>query len=292
MKPFRVVLDTNVFSEDHFDSLESSPIKSLVKSGRVELLYGDVFLEEIAQAYMSDRARPSLIQRWLPFILTTAERLCDELQAIWHKELVQGRGADTQIYMDSGAYKKVVKEFASIPLDGSWDFVAATQGERKEARARKIAQRELSKKMREEVSLGLRANRKQAADKKSSLKRQGVQDDLVIGVGRNIIERYIDTRNPGAVASRWARNLTAYPYFTQFVINHVYKEVHFMTSHNAPIDLNAQADLDIMTHLLRADAVVTNETGFMSTAFNDLWRPKGRLIFTTRQFANLLHRLA
>lgn len=291
MKPFRVVLDTNVFSEEHFDALETSPIKSLVKNGRVELLYGDVFLEEIAQAYISDRARPLLVHRWLPFILGTAERLCDELQAIWHKELVQGRGANASMYMNSREYQGVVNEFANLPVDGSWNFVAATQVDRDEAKTRKLAQRELSKRMREEVSRGLRAKPLQVVNKKNRSVSQKDRDDLVLHIGQNIIERHIDARNPRSVASQWARNLAGYPYFTQFAVNQVYKEIHFMTSHSAPIDLNAQADLDIMTHLLHADALVSNETGFMNTAFNDLWHPKGRVMFTTPRFVELLHKL-
>lgn len=63
------------------------------------------------------------------------------------------------------------------------------------------------------------------------------------------------------------------------------------TRPNDKIDLNAQADLDLMTHLLWADAVVSNETGFLRSAFDDLWRPKGKVIFTSTEFAKFIEKL-
>jgi hypothetical protein len=63
------------------------------------------------------------------------------------------------------------------------------------------------------------------------------------------------------------------------------------TRPNDAIDRNAQADLDLMTHLLCADALVTNETGFMRKAFEDLWRPQGKVIFTSPEFAEFIRKL-
>ena len=55
--------------------------------------------------------------------------------------------------------------------------------------------------------------------------------------------------------------------------------------------MNAQIDLDILTHLTRADIVVTNETGFMRQAFDDIWRPQGKRIFASEEFASYLDSL-
>jgi len=54
---------------------------------------------------------------------------------------------------------------------------------------------------------------------------------------------------------------------------------------NEKIDLNAQADLDLMTHLLHADVLVSNETGFLKHAFGQIWLPQGKVLFTSEQFA-------
>jgi hypothetical protein len=47
-----------------------------------------------------------------------------------------------------------------------------------------------------------------------------------------------------------------------------------------------------MTHLLRADALVSNETGFLRYAFDDLWRPKGKVLFNSQQFVAFLEKIA
>lgn len=64
-----------------------------------------------------------------------------------------------------------------------------------------------------------------------------------------------------------------------------------MEDQSSPIDVNAQPDLDLMTHLLSADALITNEKGFMRRAFDDLWRPRGKVLFTSEEFATFLRRL-
>ena len=50
----------------------------------------------------------------------------------------------------------------------------------------------------------------------------------------------------------------------------LYITYHAMTQSNDKIDLNAQADLDLMTHLLHANALVSNEVGFLHQAFEYL----------------------
>ena len=40
-----------------------------------------------------------------------------------------------------------------------------------------------------------------------------------------------------------------------------------------------------MTHLLHADVLVSNETGFLKHAFGQIWLPQGKVLFTSEQFA-------
>lgn len=108
--------------------------------------------------------------------------------------------------------------------------------------------------------------------------------------GKLFIPALVKSRNPVEVANRWARSPDFYPYFTTFVKNMLYIAHHAATRPNA-IDLNAQADLDIMTHLLHADALVSNEKRFMRKAFDDLWRPKRKVLFTSPEFATFLLKL-
>ena len=97
--PFRVVFDTNTFTPDNFYLLEQSPMLKLCKSGRIVPIYGHVFLEETFRSYGAEKKRKELVERWLPFITKTVNRFCDDFIGIWHKELIQGRGLKTNIYM-------------------------------------------------------------------------------------------------------------------------------------------------------------------------------------------------
>lgn len=291
MTTLRVVLDTNVFSQDHFDAIDASPIRDLCRRGRVSLIYGDVFLEEMAQAYMASEVRHELIHRWLPFIAETAHLFFRELPLIWHEELVQGRGPHASVFMSKRDQQSVLSEFENLPADGSWSLVAETQEARSRNEAKKLAQRKMSLEMRQEVMRKLKERKGLAV--KASTERQAalLRNEMIQFIGQEIIKRYVGTRNPLALTSIWKRNPERYPYLTQFAVNIAFKETHFMTQPNAPVDINAQADLDIMTHLLRADVLVTNEKGFMRSAFDYLWRPQKKVVFTSTEFAEFLGKI-
>jgi hypothetical protein len=109
--------------------------------------------------------------------------------------------------------------------------------------------------------------------------------------GHGFIVALVECHSPKAVANRWSYDMAAYPYFTTFVENMTYVGYYAATRPNDKIDLNAQADLDLMTHLLCADALISNETGFLRNAFNDIWRPHGKVLFTSQEFADLIKKL-
>ena len=120
---------------------------------------------------------------------------------------------------------------------------------------------------------------------------EDVRRRLVSIFGRGMIERHVARADWRAVANRWERDPAGYRYFTQFVENMTYKETLFLADPAAPIDINAQPDLDLMTFLLDADAFVTNEKGFARRAFDDIWRPRGKVMFTNEEFARLVSRM-
>ena len=109
--------------------------------------------------------------------------------------------------------------------------------------------------------------------------------------GRAFLIAQVKCKNPAAVADRWAKDKSQYPYFTAFVMNMLYIAHNAMPRPGAPIDINAQADLDLMTHLLHADALISNETGFLRQPFEDLWRPRGKVLFGSQEFVNFLQKL-
>lgn len=287
----RVIFDTNVFTPNHFDLLANSPLVRLCKIGRIMPVYGHVFLEEMWRAYGNESRRVHLVEQWIPFIVQTANRFCDDFITIWHRELVEGHGRRTNINMHPSAQRSLLARLANVSLDGSWRAWHETEKERAKECAKRAAQREVSKKIRQEVAAELKKigySRRQHGGPAPF--KEFLQSEID-RAGREFIEALVRCRDPGAVANRWLRDKAAYPYFTTFVTNMIYMSYYSATRPNDRIDLNAQADLGLMTHLLHADILVSNETGFLRKAFEDLWRPKSKVVFTSKEFVAFSNKL-
>lgn len=290
MPTVRVVFDTNIFSNQNFESLEKSPLRRLFLRKRVLPVYGHVFVEETLRAYGSEGKREQLVKKWLPFVISTCESICNDFNGIFHEELVCGRGPRTCTLLRKRNYDRFKSNLANVPLDGTWRAWHASQAERDRDDAKRNAQREISKEVRAEVSqwkqaIGYRASKHGVPDLKRYLEAE------LIPAGRELLPALVRAKASGAIADRWAKNPRFYPYFTTFVRDMLYIAFHAMTRPNASLDLNAQADLNIMSHLLNSEILVTNEQGFMRTAFEDLWKEKGKLLMSGPEFFEYLERL-
>ncbi len=284
----RVVCDSNVFTPQDFDVIDRSPMRELCARGRIVPIYSGTFIDELAWAYSREKARADLLTHWLPFVIETGAGFHEHLPVVWHRELVQGLGVKASTFMDARQRQNIIEAFKGARADGSWDLVAEARSDRERDLERLRAQREMSKDIRAEIADAVRSRSLASAHR--TVPRR-VREKLELDFGRDVIERLVAPENGLAVFDRWQRSRKSYRYFDQFVANMIYKQVLFATDGAAPIDLNAQPDLDLMTFLLDADAFVTNEQGFARRAFDDLWRPKGKAIFTSEEFAAFLHRL-
>lgn len=285
----RVVFDTNTFAPDSFKLLKGSRMQELCASSRITPVYGHVFLEETFRAYGKENRRKDLVESWMPFVRATAHRLCKDFVTIWHEELVRGRGKQTNIFMRPRDQRHLFDNMESIPLDGSWRAWHGSKVDRDIEDGKRAAQREVSKEIRQEVADWRKAVQ-YTPKKHGTSKLTDFFEREVDVFGRDFIHSQIPCWNPSAVVNRWSRAKAGYPYFTTFVVNMLYISHHAATQHNDKIDLNAQADLDLMTHLLRADAVVSNEEGFLKKAFSELWAPRGKVLMTSEQFARLIEK--
>lgn len=285
--PLKVVFDTNAFSPTSFPLLDKSPMRARCREGRILPIYGHVFLEETFRAYPQEDKRELLVRQWLPFVAETVHRLPNDFLGIFHAELVQGYGPKTNIWLPARKQQKLLAGFPKIPLDGSWKAWDRAQPALGVEAAKRAAQREVSKGVRAEFA----AWRKMV---NYNPKKHGTSRfaNYAVGelefAGRAWLPDVVKCVRPHAVTDRWAKNMGYYPYFTTYVVNLLYVAHHAATKANAPIDINAQADLNLMTHLLFADVVVSNEQGFFKTAFDELWRPQGKIMWTTEQFCNFL----
>lgn len=263
----------------------------LCASGRIVPVYGHVFLEEMWRAYGNEKRRPHLVERWIPFITATVQRFCNDFVTIWHRELVQGHGRKTNIYMRPRDQVALIESLSHVPIDGSWKAWHAAQEQLAEEDAKRAAQREISKEIRQEVANKLKEigySKKQHGG--PPMFEEFVRHEIDLA-GRGFIQTQVKCYNRAEVASRWMRDKKAYPYFTTFVRNMIFIGYYAATRSNDRIDPNAQADLDLMTHLLHADVLVSNETSFLRNAFNDLWKPRGKVLFTSTEFAEFIKKL-
>jgi len=288
---WRVIFDTNAFTPGHFDLLANSPLVQLCRMGRIVPVYGHVFLEEVWRSYGNEGKRVHLVERWIPFIVDTVDRFCEDFIVIWQSELVQGRGRKTNIFMKPADQETLLRGLRTVPADGSWNAWHAAQKELAVEDGKRTAQRELSKDIRREVADWRKAVGYSEQKHGKALPFVEFVEREIDRSGREFIELLVECHYPRAVADRWSRDKAAYPYFTTFVENMIYMGYYAATRPNEKIDLNAQADLDLMTHLLRADALVSNETGFLRNAFSDIWRPRGKGIFTSPEFADFIKKL-
>lgn len=285
--PLKVVFDTNAFSPKSFPLLDKSAMRARCREGRIVPIYGHVFLEETLRAYGQEDKREQLVRQWLPFMAETVKRFPDDFIGIWHREVVQGLGINTDFSMPPKKQEKFLARIPSIPLDGSWRAWDRAQPALQIEAAKRAAQREVSK----DVRLEFAAWRKMVnynARKHGTSRFANYAAGEIDYAGRQYLPAVIKCVRPHAVADRWAKTMWRYPYFTTYVANMLYMAHYAMTKPNEPIDLNAQADLNLMTHLLRADIVVSNEEGFFKTAFEDLWRPLGKILWTTEQLCRFL----
>lgn len=291
MTRLRVVLDTNTFHGTAFDQLESSPFLRLCRAGRVTPIYSHIFIEESMRAYAIEGKRDDLVNRWLPMVIQSAEAVCDDFVHLWREELVQGKGRKAWPFMRAARYGTFKRGVENIPADGSWRAFKETEEERAIEDQKRGTQRKNFLGMREDIAAWSKANPGAFKAAMKDFNPAHLPPDEVEGFGWLTIDGSLPCWNPKEVFSRWARSKDNYPFFTQFAKNMVYASRHAMSKHGQKIDLNAQADMDLLTHLLHADVVVSNETGFLKTAFDDLWKPRGKVLMTTPQFVAHLARL-
>jgi len=284
----RVVFDSNAFRPETFSKLKNSTLIKRTKAGSVIPMYGPVFLDETVNAFESERKRQLLINDWIPFILATVHRFVDERDEILHRELIQGHGQKTNIYMPRKAHENVVSVLKNVPVTGTWQYWEKSRRDREIAQQKQDRNFDLYRTTRNNVN----KKRKETSSNASLLPStfpQYVNEELLKS-GRVLLSYFLKSakaKYPEAILDRWAKSPHDYPYSTIFVSNMLYL-AFYTTKPNDPLDRNADADLHIMLNLLHGDILVSDETRFLKTAFNDMWRPKGKTLLTVEEFVTMI----
>ena len=76
-------------------------------------------------------------------------------------------------------------------------------------------------------------------------------------------------------------------YYKEWVSGILYIQHYAMRYPNMPIDQNAQADIQQLIYLKESDAIVSEEEKFMMRAWEDLYKPQGKLYLRISDLARL-----
>jgi hypothetical protein len=290
-RPVRIVFDTNALSNESFELLEAGPMRDLCRRGRIIAIYGHVFLEETLRTYGKKSRRDELIARRLPFVADTAALIGKDLLEIWQEEVVRARGPRANVYWSGAKKDRYVEKYknpSSEALARAW---SESDVHRSEDRRKTTAQVATLAGARSEAREALKQENFRASGAMRTISFDALlRVTNLVASGRRLIKRHARAKRLDAIADRWASAPDFYPFFSASIRNFIYM-TYYATTKEAALDQNAQADLDIMTHLLRAHALVSNETRFLRTAFDDMWRPKGKILFTAAQFDAFIRRL-
>jgi hypothetical protein len=88
----------------------------------------------------------------------------------------------------------------------------------------------------------------------------------------------------------WRRDPQKFPHFTAFVGFFIYSLYVAERNHNSPLDRNWLPDAEQLCFLQDVDVIVSSESdwGFMRRAFEALWQPSEKRMFTPEEFVALL----
>jgi len=89
----------------------------------------------------------------------------------------------------------------------------------------------------------------------------------------------------------WRRDPQKFPHFTAFVELYTYVPYDAQRNQNSRLDSNWLPDAEQLCFLVDVDAIVSSECGFMSRAFEALWQPRQKRIFTPEEFVAHVSRI-
>lgn len=282
----RIIFDRSSLHGDRFQILVNSPLRRLVKSRQLEVFLTPVLTQETLEQYGSGRAGDEWREH-LSFGIEICNGVFLDKSEIFRNELVCGRGTAARYLFPERQTRRYGKSKAQV-LD-RLQLVANTcdrdlaqpwkqgKAQRDDLQRKKSAQKAYYNKVRQDISDALRRG----------YVRSSWQDHLNIDflpAGRHFM-KVVDKGRQLELADMWARDPWRYPFYSAFVQGLVYTLYHAAEEHNAKIDRNSQADYEQLAFLTWADAVVSNDAKFFRQAFDALWKPRGKRIFTAQEFA-------
>jgi hypothetical protein len=285
----RVIFDRSSFHGTRFELLTASPLRRLAAQRRVEVFHTATFLDEIIQSYGSARASPSWREH-----LRFATQICNggvflAVEDIWRSELVDGWGLASRHLLSHASFvgfqAAMLQTANTGDLSQEW---AETEPERMDTRRKKMKQHALFREAREAVAQARREGKL-----RGRLKDYPFSDYRRTEFNRNgrALMRAVDKERAIELADRWEADPEEFPYYSAFVEGFVYSQYYAAIEHNGRLDGNEQADYEQLAHLIWADVVVSDDQAFFRSAFDVLWKPRGKRMESTGSFVALLETL-
>jgi hypothetical protein len=288
---FTVVFDRSAFHRARFDLLSKSALLPLTKCGAITVHHSDAFLEETISMYVKEKNHTEL-RRQLPYILEICNgRWFRATLDIWDRELRLNQGVDTDVFEEEPvrtiAQNKMLE---AVARGGEWPEFKSALPEKDVERGKQEGFRRALLKMRRDIEAYKKSDR--------SLRHQpapSVEEFIhheIESFGAIVIAKHIATSYSMTLKNRWKAHKDRYPFFTTGLEGRAYAAWHAMVEHNKRIDPNAQVDVEMLTCLNRADAIVSADTRFQKDCFDVLWKPRGKLFLTPEEFAGRVNRMA
>jgi hypothetical protein len=283
----RVIFDRSSFHGERFDLLYSSNLRQLTAQRRIHVFHTPVFIDELAQSYGSSRASAASWREHLKY----AVRICNggvflPKDTIWSNELVYARGPAAEHLLPFeqfvGFQGDLLRTAETGDLSQEW---AETESERKETRRKKARQLAILREARKAVALALKNRRLRGPLRKYPFSEYRTSE--FSRNGRSLM-RLVDKTRAKSLADSWEEKPAEYPYYTAFLEGFVYSQYYAAIEHNGRLDGNEQADYEQLAYLLWADVVVSDDRAFFRSAFDTIWKPRGKRMESTASFVELL----
>lgn len=280
--PFRILIDRSAFHGDGFEKLLEANLLSAAKRKCISIGLTPILLTETMRLWEREGNRQILIKQ-LPILIDIPAVWFRSSAEIWERELVRNELISaTAVYgpKEIARQKSVLRSEPDLAEVFSESALA-----RQEEQKRKSRLNGIRKEMRQEIGSQLKALRGQKFEKGGFAPFQA---RMIDEIGAELIAKFYPSRRHSEIAHRWSRDKEKYRYFTSFVKGYLYDAYYACAELNSPIDRNAQDDYEQLCYLNDSDVMVTSDMRFMKSAFEELWRPKGKQLWSVGRLAAFL----
>jgi hypothetical protein len=283
----KIIFDRSAFHRDRFDLIKGSRLSQLTEEGRILVFHTVTFLEETLRMTRSGKqnAKAELKRQW-PFL----QSICN---GGWFYPLLFGDPPKLRSVCDV--------ELSGSPREISWPIVPTFVRSNSEAKFNKLVE--------ESVQLPELNNAVPIWDENEHKKKLGkallvdLRNRHMIQKNENFEQYYqsqadsaaylhihktLALSEPQVKLVAWRNNPQNFPHFTACLRNTIFGMYDAERNQSASLDLNWLDDAEQLCFLVDVDAIVSSDQAFMKRAFDELWKPKGKRMFTPEEFVAVL----